>query len=231
MLTLLHYPLCPFSRAVRLGLAECGIAVDLQEERPWEWRPEFLQINPAGSLPVLQDGEGPAFIGAYAICELLAETGRDKEAGEGRFMFLPGDAAARGEVRRLVEWFHVKFDGEVTRYLLDEKVYRRFNREDRGAPDMELVRAGQANLRYHMRYIGHLADKRNWLAGERMSMADLAAAAHISCVDFLDDVPWDESETAKAWYARIKSRPSFRALLDDKIPGLSPPEHYADPDF
>lgn len=231
MLTLMHYPLCPFSRSVRLGLAECGVETDLVEERPWEWRAEFLQINPAGSLPVLRDNEGPTFIGAYAICELLAETGRDKEAGGGRFAFLPGDAAARGEVRRLIEWFHVKFHGEVTSCLVEEKVYRRFNREEPGSPDMELIRAGQANLRYHMRYIGHLADERNWLAGEQMSMADLAAAAHISCVDFLDDVPWDESEAAKSWYARIKSRPSFRALLNDKIPGLSPPDHYSNPDF
>ena len=231
MYTLIHYPLCPFSRSVRLALAECGIEAELEEERPWEWRPAFLEANPAGALPVLRGGDGLALIGAYAISEYLSETGADAAGDNRAFAFFPGGEKDRAEVRRLVDWFHRKFESEVTSYLLEEKVARRFARDRGGAPDMELVRAGQANLRYHLTYIGHLTEERNWLAGEHLSFADLAAAAHLSCIDYLGDVPWEEDEAAKTWYARIKSRPSFRVLLADRIPGMAPPESYADPDF
>ncbi len=231
MPTLIHYPLCPFSRSIRLAMAECRVVPELQEERPWEWRRDFLELNPAGSLPVLRDDEGSTLCGAYAVSEYLSETGMD-ESDDGRaFAFFPGDEPERGEVRRLVDWFHLKFDAEVTCYLLGEKVYRRFDDQRGGSPDMELVRAGQANLRYHLRYIGHVLRERNWLAGEHLSYADLSAAAHLSCIDYLGDVPWREDAAAKEWYARIKSRPSFRTLLADRIAGLTPPDSYDDPDF
>ncbi|MGI9384498.1 MAG: glutathione S-transferase family protein [Methyloligellaceae bacterium] len=228
---LIHYPLCPFSRSMRLALAECGVEVELEEERPWLWRREFLELNPAGTLPVFQDDEGHTLCGAYAVSEFLADKGADASTDARAFAFFPGDVAERGEVRRLVDWFHGKFESEVTSYLLEEKVYRRFDSRNSGAPDMELVRAGKANLRYHLRYIGHLVDGRNWLAGEHLSYADLAAAAHLSCIDYLGDVPWDEDDVARDWYARIKSRPSFRTLLADRIAGITPPENYGDPDF
>ena len=96
---------------------------------------------------------------------------------------------------------------------------------------MEAVRAARANLRYHLRYIGHLIGARNWLAGDRLSYADLAAAAHLSCVDYLGDASWSENETAKAWYARIKSRPSFRPLLAERLTAMPPSPTYADLDF
>ena len=229
MIKLIHYPLDPFCRSIRLALAECGIEPELLEERPWEWRAEFLRLNPAGSLPVYEEESGITLCGAYSISEFLAECGADSQARG--YEFLPGDEVERAEARRLIDWFHGKFNAEVTSYLLEEKVMRRFDPQKGGSPDMELVRAARSNLRYHLGYIGHLADARNWLAGEQLSFADFAAAAHLSCVDFLGDVPWDESEAAKVWYARIKSRPSFRVLLEDKIPGFTPPESYADPDF
>ena len=228
---LIHYPLCPFSRSIRLALAECGIDAELEEERPWLWRRAFLELNPAGTLPVLQDDDGNALAGTYAVSEYLSDTGVDASPDSRAFAFFPGGAKERGEVRRLVDWFHGKFEAEVTSYLLEEKVYRRFDSRNGGAPDMELVRAGKANLRYHLRYIGHLVDERNWLAGQHLSYADLAAAAHLSCIDYLGDVPWDEDAVARDWYARIKSRPSFRPLLGDRIAGITPPESYADPDF
>jgi len=146
---------------------------------------------------------------------------------------MPRDTEDRVEVRRLVSWFTQKFYGEVSNWLITEKVYKRFTTAEAGggAPDMDLVRAARANIRYHLRYIGYLTAQRNWLAGDKLSTADLAAAAHISAVDFLGDVPWDENETAKHWYARVKSRKSFRALLADRVPGLTPPPVYADLDF
>lgn len=232
MATLIHYPLCPFSRSIRLALAECDIEAQLEMEKPWEWNGDFLSVNPAGTLPVLRDDDEVTVCGAYAISEYLADTEADETEDMRAFAFFPGDEVERAEVRRLVDWFHIKFNDEVSTYLLGEKLYRRFDPErGGGAPDMDLVRAGQANLRYHLGYIGHLTMARNWLAGEYLSFADLAAAAHLSCIDYLGDVPWHEAEAAKDWYARIKSRRSFRTLLTDRVPALKPPDHYADPDF
>lgn len=234
MYTLIHYPLCPHSRSIRLALGECGLEPKLEEERPWEWRPELLELNPAGTLPVLRDtidDEADPICGAYAISEYLSETGSDGAGDNRGFAFFPGDEKARAEVRRLVDWFLIKFHNEVSAYLLEEKVERRFNRESGGGLDMAQVRAGRSNLRYHLSYIGYLTQERHWLAGESLSFADLAAAAQLSCIDYLGDVPWEEDEDAKGWYARIKSRPSFRAILADRLPGMSPPESYADPDF
>jgi len=228
MATLLHYPLCAFSRSIRLALAECGVEAELAEERPWEWRAEFLKLNPAGTLPVLLTDAQGAISGSYAISEYLGDT-MDERSGVS-FAPFPGDAAARAEARRLTDWFHRKFFEEVTSYLVEEKVFRRFGPQS-ASPDMEAMRAGRNNLRYHLSYIGHLTETRSWLAGDALSFADLAAAAHLSTLDFLGEVPWEEFEPAKNWYALLKSRPSFRPLLQDRVAGFTPAGTYADLDF
>ena len=228
---LTHYRLCPFSRAIRVALAEIGMEVELEEERPWEWRPEFLAMNPAGELPVLQIEGGSAICGAYAISEYLAEE-MAAEPKEDRVIGLfPGNRAERAEVRRLVDWFNSKFDREVSQELLREKVYARLKPGTRQTPDADFLRAIRANLRYHVSYINHLVHQRRWLAGEELSFADLAAAAHLSSVDYLGEVPWDEYAVAKVWYARVKSRRAFRSILADRVPGVAPATHYADLDF
>ncbi|HLH11896.1 MAG TPA: glutathione S-transferase family protein [Methylovirgula sp.] len=228
MPSLYHQPLCPQSRFIRLALAEHGVEPQLIEERPYERRREFLALDPAGETPLLIDDTGLIVPGAVTIAEYLDETG-GVALGENRL--LPSDLAGRVEVRRLVSWFTQKFYGEVSNWLLTEKINKRFMTNGGGAPDMDLVRAARANIRYHLHYIGYLTQQRNWLAGDKLSYADLAAAAHISVADFLGDVPWDEDETAKLWYARVKSRKSFRALLNDRVPGITPPAVYADLDF
>jgi glutathione S-transferase len=228
MANLLHHPLCAFSRSIRLALAECRVDVDLAEERPWEWRPEFLVLNPAGTLPVFIPDEGGVIAGAYAISEYLGDTMDEREM-QG-FQPFPGDAAMRAEVRRLVDWFHRKFHDEVTDYLVVEKVFRRFGPQS-SSPNMDAMRAGHDNLRYHLTYVGHLTETRSWLAGDAMSFADLAAAAHLSALDYLGEVPWEDFEPAKNWYALVKSRPSFRALLQDRVAGFTPSGTYADLDF
>jgi glutathione S-transferase len=232
MHVLTHYRLCPHSRSIRLALAELEVAAELVEERPWEYRPQFLQMNPAGELPVLQMADGgPQLCGAYAISEYLAEwPGRPR--GDGRIIELfPGDAEERGEVRRLADWFHGKLNREVTRELVAEKLWtHQIPGRERG-PDPDVLRAVRANLRYHLSYVSFLSHQRRWLAGDEPSFADLAAAAHLSVLDYLGELPWEDYQPAKAWYARVKSRRSFRALLADRIPGTPPPLHYTDLDF
>ncbi|MEI9901051.1 MAG: glutathione S-transferase family protein [Hyphomicrobium sp.] len=231
MHTLTHFRLCPHSRAARLALAELMIEVDLVEERPWEWRPDFLALNPAGELPVLQSESAAPLCGIYAISEYLAEA-PPPEGEDAEFVPLfPGDRTQRAEIRRLVDWFNGKFDREVTQELLQEKVYSRLQPDGVGTPDVDFLRAVRTNLRYHMSYISYLADRRRWLAGDEMSFADLAAAAHVSVADYLGEVPWDEFAVAKTWYARLKSRRAFRSILADRVPGALPAAHYPDLDF
>ncbi|MBZ0215731.1 MAG: glutathione S-transferase family protein [Fimbriimonadaceae bacterium] len=231
MVTLYHYPLCPFSRAVRLMVAEYGLEADFIEERNWDRRADFLALNPAGTVPVMVDDDGTVVCGSHVIFEYLEET-RNRTGANGK-QLLPGDPQMRAEIRRLMFWFDQKFNEEVTRNLVTEKIDRRFMPREMGGgpPDLEAVRAGLVNIRNHLRYIGYLARQRNWLAGDSLTYADLCAAAHISCVDFLGDVPWIEDQAAYDWYARIKSRPAFRSLLSDQIRGVTPPAFYADLDF
>jgi glutathione S-transferase len=226
MPTLFHHPLCPHSRFVRLILAEYGIDVRLVEERPGDRRPELLELDPSGRLPLFVDDDGAVVPGASVIAEYLDET---RGAMAGAYRLLPESPIERVETRRLVDWFNSKFFEEVTNWLVTEKVYKRFGCG--GAPDMDVVRVARANIRPHMRYIGYLTSARRWLAGDRLSYADFAAAAHISCADYLGDAPWDESEPAKFWYQRIKSRPAFRPLLAERAPGMTPGPLYAEIDF
>ncbi len=222
MRILYHQWLSPLCRKVRIVLAEKRLEFELRLEPVWERRPEFLAINPAGDVPVLvEDGEAP-ISGSDAITEFLDESHPEPP-------LLAGTPRERAEVRRLVSWFDGKFSADVTQNLVGEKVMNRLLRL--GQPNSAAIRSGHANLRAHLEYIAWLIERRNWLAGDRMTLADVAAAAHLSCVDYLGDVPWDAFEEAKTWYARVKSRPSFRAILADAIPGLPPVAAYADLDF
>lgn len=222
MRTLYHLWLCPLSRRTRVVLHEKRLDFDLQIESVWERRPEFLALNPAGEVPVLVEPDGTALSGADPICEFLDEVHPEPP-------LVGRSALERAEVRRLVAWFDRKFNHEVTENLVGEKIMKRFLRL--GEPNSRAIRAGHANLRHHLAYVAYLVERRKWLAGDVFSLADVAAAAHLSCIDYVGDVPWTDNDAAKDWYARIKSRPSFRPLLADHIAGVPPPKHYADLDF
>jgi glutathione S-transferase len=222
MRVVFHLTLSPYCRKVRLVLSEKRLPFELRVERVWERRPAYLELNAAGSVPTLLEDNGVAVPDSGVICEYLDEAYPDtpligKTLGE------------RVEVRRLVAWFDGKFAREVTDNLNGQKYFKRL--AGLGQPDAAALRAGYTNLREHLPYIGWLAETRKWLAGSSMSLADFAAAAHLSVLDYTGDVDWAISQSARDWYARMKSRPSFRPLLTDRIPGMPPPAHYADLDF
>lgn len=232
-LRLTQYRLCPRSRSIRLALAEYRIDVELLEEKPWEWRQSFLAKNPAGEMPVLELENGLTLCGAYSISEFIAEDMSPDATGAASAppALIPGSREDRAEVRRLIDWYHGKFDREVTRELLIEKVYNSMRPSGPIAPDPGVLRAVRANLKYHLSYTGYLADSRRWLSGDELSFADFAAAAHISTCDYLGEISWRDYPAVKNWYQRMKSRPSFRALLGDRVPGTAPPLAYSDLDF
>lgn len=213
MRTLFHLWLHPFSRKVRLVLSEKNLEFNLQIEKVWERRTEFLALNPAGDVPVLVEKDGTTLANSQVICEYLEEVYPEVN-------LLGKDPVQRSETRRLVSWFDVKFNREVTDNIVGEKLMKRILKL--GEPHGPAIRAGHANIHYHLDYIGFLTEKRKWLAGDNFSLADIAAAAHLSSIDYIGDVPWEEHQAAKIWFDKIKERPSFQPLQDDSIPGFSP---------
>ena len=223
--TLYHFPLDPASRQVRLALGEKKLPFVEAIERYWEMRPDFTAMNVSGLTPVLvetTETEKLVLCESRAILDHLEESVPEPA-------LLAREPSARAEARRLMQWFDRKFDFEVNGLLVHEKMEKRLL--GLGAPDQGAMRAGREALRTHLTYLESLLEDRDWLAGRRLSMADTAAAAHLSVIDYLGDVPWRYYPLVKTWYLKIKSRPSFKPLLTDRWPGLLPSETYANVDF
>lgn len=221
MWQLFQFPLCPFSRKVRLLLGEKGIGYDMVREDPWAERDEFLDLNPTGRVPVMRHSErNLTLIDSGAICEYLEET-VDKNP------MINGTAPNRAEIRRLVRLFDENFFGDVTAPLLHEKMKKRlFLRQP---PDAGVLREVIRLAARHLDYVDYLVDNRPWLAGSQLSLADLAAAAQISVADYLGGIDWTGHDMAQNWYRVMKSRPCFRPLLSERMEGIPPPAHYSDP--
>ena len=220
MWQLYQFPLCPFSRKVRLLMSEKGIGYELWRENPWEGRDEFRALNPAGRTPVLHDSEkGLTLCDSRAICEYFEETVE-------RSPMLGGTSVMRAEIRRLVALFDENFFTDVTEPLLVERMKKRLIL--RQSPDSGALRQAMRLADEHLYYIDWLIDNRPWLAGATMSLADLAAAAQISVADYLGGIDWSAHEQARGWYSVFKSRPSFRPLLSERMEVIQPPSHYAD---
>lgn len=215
-----QYPLCPFSRKVRFACAEKGVVVELVRELPWERRDAFLQLNPAGQTPALV---GPLTLAdSWAICEYF------EEVGEGAPL-LGSNPAERAETRRLIAWFDQKFYAEVTAPLLAERMWKRL--VTRAAPDAPALRVAGRAAEGHLDYLDYLLEHKRWLSGPVFGLADIAAAAQLSVADYLNGLDWDGHEPARQWYSALKSRPTFRPLLAERMEGLPAAAHYEDPDF
>lgn len=221
MVLLVHHSISPQSRKMRLIMAEKKMLFVLKEEEPWNISPDIMKINPSGELPILIF-DGNVISGNNAITEYLEESNP-------QYKLLPEDLKERAEVRRICEWFDIKFYNEVYKYIVAEKIIKRF--QFKQAPNSKVLKAGLNNLKYHMEYIDYLADRNNYIAGKKLSLADLTVAAHLSVIDYLGDISWSEYKNAKLWYAKIKSRPSFKDILKDNIRGIYPSENYANLDF
>ncbi|MEQ1900981.1 MAG: glutathione S-transferase family protein [Devosia sp.] len=225
MPTLLQHRLDPASRLARLMFAEYGIAIDLEDIKPWTREPHLLELNPAATVPILlEDGEAPA-VGVLAVIHAIEER-YSPSAVAGLF---PAHSKDRAEMWRLTEWALMKLNDEVTSYVIEEKIIKR---DRRGAtPDPAVLRVAKANFTEHLLYFNWVLATRQWFAGEAMTLADFALAAHLSTLDYLGDVAWDSSVETRNWYARIKSRPAFRTLLNDRVAGMPAAAGYADLDF
>lgn len=221
MVLLIHHNISPQSRKIRLMMSEKKMLFVLKEEEPWNLSPNIKKLNPSGELPIFIF-DGNIISGNYAITEYLEEAYQDVR-------LLLGDSKQRAEIRRLTDWFDNKFYNEVYKYIVVEKVYKRF--KDGLSPDSRILKAGLNNLKFHLEYIDWLAERNNYLCGQEFSLADLTAAAHLSVIDYLGDISWEDYKNAKLWYSKIKSRPSFKDILKDTIKGIFPAKHYTNLDF
>ena len=221
MRRLFHLPLSPFSRKIRLVMAEKKLEVDLIEEPVWEKRLEFLKLNAAGKVPVLVL-DGKIFSESNSIFEYIEEIHPAPS-------LLPSDALIKAEARRLTLWFDDKFHKEVTSNLLYERVYKKISKT--GHPNSDSIKMGAKKIKFHIDYMDWLLEKRRWLACDYLTIADFSAAAHFSCLDYINDIDWERSDLVKEWYAKIKSRPCFRSILADVVPGFIPSQQYAELDF
>lgn len=223
MWQLYQFPLCPFSRKVRLLLGEKGVGYELVRESPWTRRDEFLDMNPSGQTPVMADSAaGITLMDSAAICEYFEETIE-------KAPMIAGTAINRAEIRRLVAWFDEKLYGEVVAPLLHERALKRI--VHRATPDTKALREAMKMANAHLDYIDYLLDHRRWMGGPVLSLADLAAAAHLSVADYLGGIDWRGHEQTREWYAGLKSRPSFRPLLSERMEIIGPPDHYDKVDF
>jgi glutathione S-transferase len=227
---LYHHPMSASSRFIRFLMGEYGVEYSLVHQNPWDREAEFIKLNPAGTLPVLVAESDVAICGVYAICEYVDET-RGTMMRERRLM--PDYPLERAEVRRLIDWFCVRLEQDATKALVRERVFKveMPRNSGGGAPDSAAMRAARSNVKQHMRYLNWLAGSRNWLSGKTLTAADIAAAASISVLDYMGEISWPESPQASEWYQRVKSRPAFRPILEDRVRALTPVSHYADLDF
>ncbi|MDP5110233.1 MAG: glutathione S-transferase family protein [Rickettsiaceae bacterium] len=223
MLTLYHHPVCPLSRQIRVFLKELDTEFTMVKEDYWLRRKAFIEINPAGSLPVIEINKiSPILVGNYSIIEYMVEKFDD-------FYFMPKSIEERALVRKYIAWFNDKFYREVSKILIDEKMIRLLMHA--GGPRSAFIRAAKANLNKHFKLISDYLGKRSHIALEKLSCADVIAASHISIVDYFGEINWDSWPIIKEWYAIIKSRPAFQTILQDRVAGFVPPAHYANLDF
>ena len=221
MVLLVHSSILPQCRKIRILMAEKKMLFVLKEEAPWALSKDVMKINPAGELPIFIF-DGNIIAGNYAITEFLEETYTQNR-------LLSGNNKERAEVRRLVDWFDNKFHREVYQYIVGEKIFKRF--AEHKSPEAKRIKIGLNNLRFHLEYIDWISERNNYLVGNDFSLADISAAAQLSILDYLGDVPWEDFKNAKLWYSKIKSRPSFKEILNDRLKGIYPSAHYTDLDF
>lgn len=213
MRKLVHLLLSPPSRFARLLIAEKRLTVD-----------PVAPAEASEHLPLFIDQDGASVRGLWAIVDHLEGTYPDNP-------MTPDEPEARAESLALLDWAMGPFLESVTRRIVYEKASQRFTGASvQRAPDMDTVRKGREALRHELAMLGTTAEKHGYLASRECSLGDLAVAAHLSALDYFGEVPWTEFPAAGEWYMRMKSRPSFRTLLADRVPGQPPVTHYADLD-
>lgn len=219
MRTLYHYPLCPFSRSIRVLLSEKQLDYSLENENFWEKRKDFLDLNSLGEVPVLLDLNGSVVSHSLPIFEYIENSYPTNP---------PITDKQMSEIRRICVWIYIKIASPIILPILMEKHFKRFLNSD---ANTGLLRNVKKLLSHELDYAIWLTQNRSWLASDIFSYADILLSCMLSSIDYTNDISWDDFPSLKEWYQRIKCRPSFKSILSDRVVGLTPPKHYSNLDF
>ena len=214
MRRLIHLTLSPSCRLARLMVGEKRIACD-----------PVIAEDFKNAMPIFVDMDGTQAEGVWAILDHLEQHYPD-------YPLAPADDVARRQCLRWVDWAMGPFHERVTQRIVYEKAAPKYTGAGFSrAPDMNVIRAGREELKLALAAIGKAAETNGNLACRETTLGDLAVAAHLSTLDYFGEVLWNDFPTANEWYVRMKSRPSFRSILADRVPGQPPVMHYAELDF
>ncbi|WPX97960.1 glutathione S-transferase family protein [Candidatus Fokinia crypta] len=224
----LHYSsICPLSRMVRIALLEQKYQLHLVEENYVHDNHEILAINPLGTLPFMVFQDNTVIKNLWGIIDYIINK-NDIFGHTVMPSFLKN--FERAEILFNVEWFCTKFFNDVTLPIIQQKIVNFTTK--RIPPNSTSIRNALRNMHIHMEYLKLSLAESNYIESSTPTIADYSAAAQISILDYTGDIMWNTiNKRIKGWYSLIKSRPSFRTVLKDRILSLSPPPHYEDPDF
>ncbi len=224
---LYHNPICPLSRQVRFYLEELNINHELKKVNYTSrtLNPGFVikKENFFDNFPILNVKEDNlSLIGEYSIIEFLSENYKN-------FIFMPQDKVIKADIRNYLNTLNKKFFYNTSYIYIEEKFIRFANRV--GVPRTDFLRRAKQNIIKYFYFISDILSENSFLIHDKISSVDIALASHISVLDYFSAINWDMWYHIGNWYSIIKSRSSFRKLLQDRIPGFLPPEHYSKLDF
>lgn len=202
---LYHNPLSSNARralmtASHLGIKLEEVVIDLGNE---EERLRLREVNPCGKVPVLED-DGMLLWESCAIMQYLA----DKVGAEELY---PKALKARADVNRWM-FFGAQHFSPAIGILTWEYLWKKLvTGQD---PDPVEIAKGEAFVHEHARVLDQHLATRQWLSGERLTLADLAVAAPMMYANRAN-VPLQGYPHLLAWAERVRQLPAWR---DTEVP-------------
>ena len=198
------HPFSVFPRRIRVALREKRIAceeVEVDIPGGAHRTPEFLRLNPAGKLPILED-DGFVVAESTAILEYLEERHPTPS-------LLPGDLHDRARVRQLMAGADAYFTPAMVRHI--HRVFSQPKPEwDRAAVD-----ADTAQMAAHLDVLERQLAGRDYLTGP-FTLADVVYVPFVTPLPLLGLASLlDGRPAVAAWIARLNTRPSVRATAPD----------------
>lgn len=183
------------------GIGELGLAYERHDagfRHGVVDTPEFLAMNPNGTVPVLRDGNGPPLFETGAILRYLAT-----RYGDGG-TFWPSDAEGRAAVDQWAEWAKINVSLNFTVPIFWQLV--RTAPQDR---DAAVTARGLAALNRYLDVAEPRLALHAHLVGDAFTLADIQFG-HL--LYRYHDIPLQRTERPAlgAYYERLRARPAFR---------------------
>lgn len=200
----------PSPRRVRMFLAEKGVTVPVVQVdlRAGEHlRPEFLKLNPWGTVPVLELDDGTTISEASACCRYIEEIhpqppllGRDPKEKAVIAMWdhrceLDGFFAAAEALRNETK-------GMAGRALPGPVGYEQIP---------ALAERGRARVRHFLDVLNQRLAESPFVAGAAFSVADITAFITVEFASWMKLVPPEDAAALRRWLEGMRARPSAKA--------------------